>query len=124
VAWEIEFTDEFGSWWDTLSPDEQAEIDAKVDLPEEHGPSLPRPHSDVIVTSKHANTKELRGRAGQAILRVLYAFDPTRTAVLLIGGDKAGNPKWYEQFVPIADRLFDEHLKGLSKEHDHGKKIL
>lgn len=49
-------------------------------------------------------------------LRVLYAFDPRRTALLLIGGDKTGDPGWYEQFVPLADRLFDEHLKEIAKE--------
>ena len=60
--------------------------------------------------------KELRGKAGESFLRVLYAFDPRRTAILLIGGDKSGNDHWYEKFVPIADRLFDEHLAGLKKE--------
>ena len=60
--------------------------------------------------------KELRGNVGDRQLRVLYAFDPRRTAILLIGGDKSGNPKWYEQFVPIADDLFDEHMKRLEKE--------
>lgn len=108
----------------TLSEEEQEEISAKVDLLEDNGPNLPRPHSDVVVTSKNANMKELRGRAGNSILRVLYAFDPTRTAILLMGGDKAGNPKWYRQFVPIADRLFDGHLKQLQREYrHHGKKL-
>lgn len=72
--------------------------------------------------------KELRGRVDEAQLRVLYAFDPRRTAILLIGGDKNGNPKWYQEFVPIADDLFDRHLKQLEKEKKeeearHGKKI-
>ena len=53
-------------------------------------------------------------------LRVLYAFDPRRAALLLIGGDKTGNPKWYEEFVPLADRLFDEHLKRMAKENEDG----
>jgi len=47
---------------------------------------------------------------------VLYAFDPRRTVILLIGGDKSGNDRWYEQNVPRADRLYDEHLEGLRKE--------
>lgn len=72
--------------------------------------------------------KELRGRVDEAQLRVLYAFDPRRTAILLIGGDKNGNPKWHQEFVPIADDLFDRHLKQLEKEKKeeearHGKKI-
>ena len=60
--------------------------------------------------------KKLRGKAGESLLRVLYAFDPRRTAILLIGGDKSGSERWSEEFVPIADRLFDEHLAGLKRE--------
>ena len=52
----------------------------------------------------------------RAELRVLYAFDPRRTAILLIGGDKTGNPKWYEEYVPIADQLFDDHLKLIERD--------
>jgi hypothetical protein len=113
VSWEVEYTDEFEAWWESLSEDEQVEISAKVELLEEHGPTLPRPHADVITTSHHANMKELRAKVGKRQLRILYAFDLRRTAVLLIGGDKTGDPRWYEKFVPIADDLFDRHLKGL-----------
>lgn len=125
MAWEVEYTDEFGQWWDTLSVDEQIEINAKILLLQERGPVLPRPHSDVIVTSKHSNMKELRGSVGEAELRVLYAFDPKRSAILLIGGDKHGNKKWYEEFVPIADKLFDQHLEELRREEEaeNGKKV-
>lgn len=111
VTWEVEYTDEFEVWWKSLSEDEQEEIGAKVELLEEHGPTLPRPHSDVITSSRHANMKELRGKVAERHLRVLYAFDPRRTALLLIGGDKTRDAKWYEKFVPIADDLLDRHLK-------------
>jgi len=116
VEWEVEYTDDFDSWWNQLSEEEQIVVAAKVELLEKHGPTLPRPHSDVIVTSRHSNMKELRGKAGESVLRVLYAFDPRRTAILLIGGDKFGNEHWYEEFVPVADRLFDQHLAWLKKE--------
>jgi hypothetical protein len=115
VAWEVEYTDEFGDWWKSLTDDEQVEISAKVELLEEHGPTLPRPHADVIVSSSHANMKELRGKVHERNLRVLYAFDPRRVALLLIGGNKTGDAKWCEKFVPIADDLFDEHLRRLKK---------
>jgi len=115
MAWEVEFTGEFERWWNSLAEEEQVEIAAKVELLEEHGPTLPRPHADVITSSRHANMKELRGKVDERYLRVLYAFDPRRTALLLIGGDKTGDSKWYEKFVPIADDLFDRHLKELSK---------
>src|SRR6185437_4985600 len=104
MEWEVEYTGEFDTWWAKLSEDERVVIAAKVELLENFGPRLPRPHSDVIVTSRHSNMKELRGKAGESVLRVLYAFDPRRTAILLIGGDKSGNERWYEEFVPIADR--------------------
>ena len=86
----MEYTDEFEAWWNTLEVDEQEEVEAKVELLEEFGPVLPRPHADVIVTSKHAKMKELRADVAQRHLRVLYAFDPRRKAILLIGGDKTG----------------------------------
>jgi hypothetical protein len=111
--WDVEYTDEFGAWWESLSEDEQVAMSAKVELLEEHGPTLPRPHADVITSSRHANMKELRAKIEERHLRVLYAFDPRRTALLLIGGDKTGDPNWYEKFVPIADDLFDRHLKSL-----------
>jgi hypothetical protein len=110
VRWEIEYTDEFEIWWNHLSTDEQEEISAKVELLEERGPTLSRPHADVITTSRHANMKELRGKVNDRHLRVLFAFDPRRKALLLLGGDKTADPKWYEKFVPIADELFDRHL--------------
>ena len=75
MAWEVEYTDEFEVWWNGLTEEEPIELDAKVWLLEQHGPVLPRPHSDVIDTSKHANMKELRGRVisphHRAELRVL-----------------------------------------------------
>ena len=116
MAWDVEFTGQFETWWNALSEDEQVEISAKVELLQEHGPTLPRPHADVISTSRHANMKELRGKVEDRHLRVLFAFDPRRTALLLLGGDKTGDPNWYEKFVPVADDLFDEHLKQLERE--------
>ena len=60
--------------------------------------------------------RELRVQHAGRPYRVLYAFDPRRVAILLIGGDKTGNDRWYEQFVPVADRLYDAHLVLLRKE--------
>jgi hypothetical protein len=55
-------------------------------------------------------------RARARPLRTLYAFNPLRTAVLLIAGDKTGDDRWYDRFVPVADRLFEKHLNELKKE--------
>jgi hypothetical protein len=63
--------------------------------------------------------RELRIQHEGRPYRLLYAFDPKRAAVLLIGGDKTGADRWYEIFVPLADRLYDEHLADVEKE-DHG----
>ena len=75
------------------------------------GTELPFPYSSGINTSKYAHMRELRIKHRGRQLRVLYAFDPRRNAVLLIGGDKTGNDRWYEVFVPRADKIYAEYLK-------------
>jgi len=99
-----------------LTEAEQVDVNAKVILLQKIGPSLPRPHADLIHSSRHPNLKELRVRHLGRPYRVLFAFDPRRCAILLIGGDKTGNDRWYEEFVPIADALYDQHLETLKKE--------
>ena len=114
--WEVEYSDEFGNWWEGLGESEQATIDATVRLLEQLGPELPFPHSSGIVGSKHGHMRELRIQHRGRPFRVLYAFDPRRTTILLIGGDKTGNERWYEIYVPVADRLYDAYLAQLKKE--------
>lgn len=114
--WDVEYTDEFGAWWAGLTEDEQVSISASVRLLEERGPALGFPHSSGINGSKHGHMRELRTQHDGRPYRTLYAFDPRRSAILLIGGDKTGNGRWYEIYVPIADRLYEEHLDQLRKE--------
>jgi len=116
VGWDIEYTDEFGAWWNSLSEEEQDRIAVSVGLLNERGPNLPSPHSSAITTSKRSHMRELRIQHEGHPYRVLYAFDPLRSALLLIGGNKTGDNRWYEVFVPLADRLYDEHLLALKKE--------
>lgn len=116
MAWEIEYTDEFGNWWSSLYEDEQESVAAYVRLLELRGTALPYPYSSGIVGSKHSHMRELRVQHQGKPYRVLYAFDPRRVALLLIGGDKTGNDRWYEKQVPTADRLYDEHLQTLREE--------
>jgi hypothetical protein len=116
MAWEVEYTDTFGEWWDSLNLEEQKSVAHVVGLLEEQGPNLKRPYADVVQGSCHANMKELRIQHEGRPYRVLYAFDPRRTALLLLGGDKTGNNRWYEIFVPIADELFSQHLREISRE--------
>ena len=58
----------------------------------------------------------MRVQSGGRPLRVLYAFDPRRTSILLIGGDQTGNDRFDEEYLPVADALYDEHLEELRKE--------
>lgn len=114
--WEVEYTDEFERWWETLSESEQDRLDLSVALLEEYGPKLARPHADTLAGSRHAQMKELRTQHMGRPIRTLFAFDPRRHAILLIGGDKTGDKRFYETMIPLADRLFDEHLDELRKE--------
>lgn len=99
-----------------MSEDEQEALDVSVRLLEERGHNLRFPHSSGINGSRHSHMRELRTQSDGRPLRTLYAFDPRRSAILLIGGDKTGNDRWYDVHVPIADRLYDEHLEQLRKE--------
>lgn len=116
MAWEVEYTNEFGRWWEALSEGEQEDVTAIVEILEEKGPQLPFPHSSGIETSRHSHMRELRVQSGGRPIRVFYAFDPRRAAILLIGGDKTGANRFYEEMVPLADELYDEHLAELRKE--------
>lgn len=121
--WNVEYTDEFGEWWDTLSEGEQEAIAATVRLLETFGPALPRPHADTVKGSRFGHMKELRVQHKGRPIRILFAFDPRRTAILLIGGDKTANDRWYKEYVPLAERLYEIHLKEIEKEVDHGQTI-
>jgi hypothetical protein len=103
VEWAVEFTDEFGDWWDGLTAEEQEDVDASVMLLERWGPALPYPHSSGVESSRHSHMRELRVQHQGRPYGVLYAFDPRRCAILLIGGDKTGDDRWYETHVPMAE---------------------
>ncbi|HUD51563.1 type II toxin-antitoxin system RelE/ParE family toxin [Parvibaculum sp.] len=113
---EVEYTDEFGTWWTGLDDREQEDVAAVVTLLEERGVTLGFPFSSGVERSRHGHMRELRIQSGGRPIRVFYAFDPRRSAILLIGGDKTGRDRFYDEFVPVADRLYDEHLVQLKKE--------
>jgi hypothetical protein len=116
MPWNVEYTDEFGEWYRGLSEPQQDDITATTLLLMELGPRLPFPHSSGINGSKHAHMRELRVQSGGRPLRVFYAFDPRRSAILLIGGDKIGDNRFYEQMVPVADNLYDTYVEEIRKE--------
>lgn len=115
MSWGIEYTDEFGEWWTDLTEEQQLKVAAVVDELEEHGPHLSFPLCSGISTSRHAHMRELRIQVSGRPFRVLYAFNPERNAILLIGGDKTGDDRWYDWMVPIADKLYDQHLEELKR---------
>jgi hypothetical protein len=116
MEWNVEVTDYFEAWWTDLTEAEQEDVAAVVELLESRGPQLPHPFSSGIRGSKHSHMRELRIQHRGRPYRVLYASDPRRTAILLLGGDKAGQDDWYEKYVPIADRLYDEYIEALRQE--------
>lgn len=116
MACEVEHTDEFEAWWNTLAERELIEITAAVELLEEKGPTLPFPFSTGIKSSRHDHMRELRIQIGGDPYRIFYAFDPRRMAILLIGGNKGGDDRFYDRVVPLADDLYDVHLCELAKE--------
>ena len=91
MEWEVEYTDQFEEWWNTLDVGEQDDVAVKVELLKQHGPALGRPHADTIKTSRHAK----------------------------------GRDRWYQEYVPVADRLLDEHRETLRREararHSEGR---
>lgn len=120
MSWAIEFTDEFEAWWDGLSADEQAALAQRVDLLADKGPALKRPVVGEIKASAFApRMKEIVCEEGSASLRVLFIFDPRRTAILLLGGDKSGQwNAWYASAIPEADDLYRAHLTEIDDEQE------
>ena len=116
MLWEVEFTDEFLEWWNGITEGEQDSLSNSVALLIENGVNLRHPHSSGIRSSRHSHMRELRVHGGRSPIRVFYAFDPRRTSILLIGGHKTDGDLFYRQYVPIADRLYDQSIGELRQE--------
>ena len=116
MSWDVEYTNEFGDWWTELAESEQEDVATVGELLMEYGPGLPFPYSSAVVGSRHSQMRELRVQSGGRPIRIFYAFDPRRSAILLIGGDKTGDDLFYRRYVPLADKLYDEHLEELREE--------
>lgn len=131
APWTVELHPACQTWADGLGQSDGEALLAAVRVLREQGPSLGRPLVDTVKASRHANMKELRpGSTGRTEIRVLFAFDKVRRAILLVGGDKRDDwSGWYRANVPIADDRFDEHQAGLGSaertardEHPETKK--
>jgi hypothetical protein len=115
-VWNVEITDEFLAWFLTLNEGQQDAIRSDIEVLERQGPSLGRPRVDSVKGSKHSNLKELRTIHNRRHLRSFFAFDPRRTAILLIAGDKTGDKGFYTRMIPLADQLYDLYLSEIRKE--------
>lgn len=109
-SWEIVIHPIVRQWLDSLRRSDYKKVFTALEALEEQGPNLGRPFADQVKNSRYKNMKELRPRGKN--LRLLFAFDPNRKAIILVAGDKTNNwIKWYEQNIPIADQRFSEHLE-------------
>ena len=109
--WTVEFHPSCDAWAESLDQLDAEALLAAVRVLRSEGPTLGRPLVDTVVASRHPNMKELRpGSTGRTEIRVLFAFDRQRKAILLIGGDKSRDWRgWYRANIPIVDDMFDEH---------------
>jgi len=121
--WNIERTDEAVRWIKELDDDAKEAILKGLLILKEIGPSLGRPYVDSVKRSRHQNMKELRIQSKLRLFRIFFAFDPKRNVILLIGGDKRGDKRFYQRMIPIADYLYDRYLEKLREKHENtGKK--
>lgn len=109
--WSIATTDRFDDWPSAQNDTDRACILAAIMVLEEKGPGLARPYADTVHGSRFSNMKELRVQSRGDPVRVFFAFNPSRTGVLLCAGNKVGNEKrFYDEMIPIADQEFTEYL--------------
>jgi hypothetical protein len=113
MTWTILFDPDFAQWLDAQSPGVQVAIAAHTSLLSQRGPALGRPYVDTLKGSPLPNLKELRVQQGGTPWRILFAFDPQRQAILLVGGSKQGNARWYREMIPIAEQRYQRHIATL-----------
>lgn len=115
MAWTVEMTAAFEEWFRSLDDAQQDSLAVNIGLLSEVGPALGRPHADSVKGSRHSNIKELRTQHEGRPLRTFFAFDPRRVAILLIGGDKTGDKRFYDRMIRLADKLYSQHLATLKR---------
>ncbi|GAA1869105.1 type II toxin-antitoxin system RelE/ParE family toxin [Myceligenerans crystallogenes] len=111
--WDIFVVDEVKDWIYGLKPEDRDRVTSAIDVLADHGPAPGRPLVDVIQHSVLANLKELRPGS----MRILFVFDPWRSVILLVAGDKAGLwRKWYDTAVPLAEKRYQQYMKERAEE--------
>jgi hypothetical protein len=115
MVWEVEVSDEFINWYDSLNEQEGVSVDSAIDMLEAYGPALGRPYADTLNGSSYPNLKELRVQHSGRPFRILFAFDPRRNAYLILGGDKTGDKIWYADAIRRAESIYAQHLKEIGE---------
>src|ERR1039458_8714033 len=115
MQWDVEVSDEFKAWYDSLNEDEWESVNTGVDMLTVYGPSLSRPYADTITGSRYPNMKELRVQHQGRPYRILFAFDPKRNAYLILCGDKTGDEDWYVDAIRRADAIYAQHLEEIGE---------
>jgi len=111
MPWEVEVSDEFRDWYQSLTEDLRSSIATAVDRIEAHGPELGRPFADTLKGSRFSNMMELRVQHPGRPYRILFIFDPRRNAYLILGGDKSSSNRWYEEAIQNADAIYARYLR-------------
>ncbi len=115
--WAIKTTDRFDHWFCLLNDNDRASVLSMLLVLQEKGPGLSRPYADTLKGSRYSNMKELRIQCHGDPIRVFFAFDPTRTGIVLCGGNKGGNEKrFYDEMIPVADRELTHWLNLLKQK--------
>ena len=115
---EVLGTDEFAEWFRCLDDEDVRQVARVVDKLELLGVGLGFPHSSALEGARYA-LRELRPSQGRSSLRIVYAFDPVRQAVLLLGGDKRGDNKFYDRMIQKSEKLFEQYLIDQGSNHDN-----
>lgn len=122
-SWNIILLAEVEDWYLGLCAHDEftaAKVEQAIEMLAEEGPSLGRPFVDRVKASRHHNMKELRPTRSDAHIRILFAFDPRRRAILCVAGEKSGLwDEWYRVNIPVADDRYDRWLSELAEEVDH-----
>jgi hypothetical protein len=117
MGWIVLYHDEFDGWLNEQEEGLQDALLFSIELLQAEGPMLGRPYVDTVKGSKYPNMKELRVQYKGEPWRVLFAFDPKRRAIILVGGNKTGrSSNWYKENIRIAEKRFEQHLNTMNEE--------
>jgi hypothetical protein len=119
--WKVYRTDEFKEWFDNLNVEAKEPILKDILILSNYGPSLSRPYVDTLKGSKLKNLKELRTKFKNNYFRIIFAFDPERDIILLVGGNKSNDKNFYSKIISKAEKLFLKHIDDIQRIKDEDK---